>query len=208
MLRLATFAAVAIAAASAGGPVKGYFGLATPAADAEDALPKNCSRLDAAAVPPEFMSAIQDGLKLFSERPSELVEAVVHTEGPDGVHGRQLQATTCTPTLANGQWSGSPPGASPRSVRPPASQQQWGCRHRISPLYPDKLLLRAMRRRLPGICAVSCTARVVAPRAVQSASAALPLTLPPSAARILPHQCFPIPLPVRLPARLSVRLQT
>lgn len=111
MLRIVSFAALALVAASAGGPVKGYFGLATPAAEADDALPKNCSRLDAAAIPPDWMASVQEGLKLFAERPAELVEAVVHTEGPDGVHGRQLQATTCTPTLANGIWTGSPPSA-------------------------------------------------------------------------------------------------
>lgn len=111
MLRLATFAAAALLAAAAGSPPKGYFGLAAPAAGAEDALPSNCSRLDAAAIPPDWMAAMQEGLKIFSERPSELIEAVVHSEGPDGTHERHLQATTCTPTLANGIWSGSPPGA-------------------------------------------------------------------------------------------------
>lgn len=112
---LVALASIALVATSSGGPLNGRlsFGASFSAADAraDNGPQTNCSRLDAADIPPDWMAAMQDGVKLFAERPSELVEAVVHAEGPDGAHGRQLQATTCMPSLANGLWSGSPPGA-------------------------------------------------------------------------------------------------
>jgi len=79
---------------------------------AAGAMARRGHGLDGAATPVEVVWSAEGIARLTRERTAEEANAAAAAAGSVDhawYTSRHLQATTCTPTIANGVWAGSPP---------------------------------------------------------------------------------------------------